>query len=397
MNYSTLRKKLAEKIGLNEERFQIMLKYISPVKPNLPPLEVNDDDDLEAFKFLNLQSKTVVWHIELCVSLKERGVKKSPEMDETLRRQSSEMDITRSQSPPPLTQCEEIPIQNGGKSGGFVRNFVDCDVYETKPTIMHDISSVKHDINFAKHDSNFASCDNKVESGDKSIQLEIIDLVSESDTERGCSEEMRSRVGRKKDHAIIDVGEDSEEDVGSDENCGSDSCEDSEGDFWEEFAEESNGSHEENDGENTEDNVFFDVDEEVLQEMEAEYYRNQKACKSKIGDLTDSNGGKETEGAELIIKEGDFFNCKKDLQMRLKMIAIVQRFQMQVVKSDKSLYVVKCTYPSCTFFCRGSKFGKTDLFMVRKYRGQHTCGMKVKHNHHTHASSSVISEVIMSR
>ena len=60
MNYSTLRKKLAEKIGLNEERFQIMLKYISPVKPNLPPLEVNDDDDLEAFKFLNLQSKTVV-------------------------------------------------------------------------------------------------------------------------------------------------------------------------------------------------------------------------------------------------------------------------------------------------------------------------------------------------
>ena len=395
------------------------LKYLYPLKPNLPPFDIIDDDDFEAFKFVNLQSKNTIWPIELYASLKERGVEEVANKEEAIASPNSTIDITVSLSPPPLTQSQDASevvlgakqSKNGIESDmtnvvgdmcstGIVTNIIDCDMYERKPSIQYaDIEITKPDIIHVE--------------GDKQGKAQVIDLGSDSEVELIAEErEMRCFTGRKRGHESIDIdvgdtvevhyeednGFDFEKDSGDglkgdcrddyEEDCGDDFEEDRrEGEFEEPLLDDGNMV----------DDLFFDVDEEVLQEMEAEYYKKTKFSHGQMNDVEEVGGDSVGEQTNFGIKVGDYFDSKKDLKDHFALMEIHRRFQFRVLKSDKSLYVVKCIESSCTFFCHGIKFGEIDLFLVKKYCDEHTCGMKVNHNHHVHASSSIIADQLMSR
>ena len=382
MNYSNLRKKLAEKIKCIDKIDEMEIKYVAPCKPLAQPIDVKDEEDLGAFKFLNAHSHDNIWPIELYASMKKKGNKEPEVVVGCHPSRSDDEDITACLTPPPLTQTQEAepedvvglhPVTDRTKSDKSnmvsdnypteaLRNIVDCDMYELKPTIC------------------------RVNKGG----VQIVDLVSQSEaeSEETGGREKRPSTGTKRTQECIDIESDYGEDVGRDFDW--DDLEDEFEDDVEEDVEEGTVL----DDTNEVKNFFIDIDEEVLQQIEAEYYRSKRLCKRQFDEPMEDDG---VSGNNLEIKVGQHFNCKKDLKHRLSLMALQRRFQMGVLKSDKKLYVVRCIDPSCTFFCRGTALGSTGLFQVRKYCGQHTCGMKLKHNYHRHASSSVIADHIMSR
>ena len=57
MKYEMIKEKIAEKISFDPDRYEIELKYVQSMRENFPPFEINDEDDWEAYKFLNMKLK----------------------------------------------------------------------------------------------------------------------------------------------------------------------------------------------------------------------------------------------------------------------------------------------------------------------------------------------------
>ncbi|XP_022871183.1 uncharacterized protein LOC111390377 [Olea europaea var. sylvestris] len=68
-------------------------------------------------------------------------------------------------------------------------------------------------------------------------------------------------------------------------------------------------------------------------------------------------------------------------------------FEFMVERSDKKEYVVRCSNEGCTWICRLSKWGKTNLFKIRKI-GSHTCASNVVLGSHRQVSAAVVSSSI---
>ncbi|XP_022859407.1 uncharacterized protein LOC111380153 [Olea europaea var. sylvestris] len=68
-------------------------------------------------------------------------------------------------------------------------------------------------------------------------------------------------------------------------------------------------------------------------------------------------------------------------------------FEFMVEQSDKKEYVVGCSQEGCTWLCQSSKWGKTNLFNIRKI-DSHTCASNVVLGSHRQVSAAVVSSSI---
>ncbi|XP_062080964.1 uncharacterized protein LOC133785763 [Humulus lupulus] len=94
---------------------------------------------------------------------------------------------------------------------------------------------------------------------------------------------------------------------------------------------------------------------------------------------------------------GQYFVDKKELKMKVHMLAIRRNFEFKVKKSNKKLVVLVCVDPNCKWRIRTTKTCATGLFVIRKHCNEHTCSLEMRQNHHRQATCSIIAEYLKAR
>ncbi|XP_038889297.1 uncharacterized protein LOC120079207 [Benincasa hispida] len=97
------------------------------------------------------------------------------------------------------------------------------------------------------------------------------------------------------------------------------------------------------------------------------------------------------------VQIGDIFLSKKDLKMRLSMLAIRGNFQFRLKKSTTTLYKVICLVEECKWRIRAVKLKICEIFKIFKYDNVHTCRNEILTNDHRQASSWVLGHLISSK
>ncbi|XP_062097873.1 uncharacterized protein LOC133803773 isoform X2 [Humulus lupulus] len=94
---------------------------------------------------------------------------------------------------------------------------------------------------------------------------------------------------------------------------------------------------------------------------------------------------------------GQYFVDKKELKMKVHMLAIRRNFEFKVKKSNKKLVVLVCVDPNCKWRIRATKTYATSLFVIRKHCNEHTCSLEMRQNHHRQETCSIIGEHLKAR
>ncbi|XP_062103123.1 uncharacterized protein LOC133814142 [Humulus lupulus] len=94
------------------------------------------------------------------------------------------------------------------------------------------------------------------------------------------------------------------------------------------------------------------------------------------------------------IKEGQIFENKQELKMKLHLYALKKNFEFKVKKSAKNIWCTVCVDDKCKWRLRATKLVNSNMFEVRKFFGEHTCSLDVRHKDHRHASPWIIGHVI---
>ncbi|XP_062085352.1 uncharacterized protein LOC133791438 [Humulus lupulus] len=94
---------------------------------------------------------------------------------------------------------------------------------------------------------------------------------------------------------------------------------------------------------------------------------------------------------------GQYFVDKKELKMKVHILAIRRNFEFKVKKSNKKLVVLICVDPNCKWRIRATKTCATGLFVIRKHCNEHTCSLEMRQNHHRQATCSIIAEHLKAR
>ncbi|XP_024027683.1 uncharacterized protein LOC21396860 [Morus notabilis] len=94
------------------------------------------------------------------------------------------------------------------------------------------------------------------------------------------------------------------------------------------------------------------------------------------------------------IYEKQLFKNKDTLSRTISMIALKEKYQYRVFKSDKTRIILRCVDENCKWRVRATKYNETDMFQVTKYNETHTCSLDLLQCDHRQASSQIISEHI---
>ncbi|KAL5572822.1 hypothetical protein UlMin_022419 [Ulmus minor] len=95
------------------------------------------------------------------------------------------------------------------------------------------------------------------------------------------------------------------------------------------------------------------------------------------------------------LHEGKYFNTKKDLKRKLSDIAMKGNFEFRTRKSNRSLWVIECIDPNCSWRLRASKIvPESTKFVIRKYVGVHSCSLLNRNANHRQATYVVIGEQV---
>ena len=100
------------------------------------------------------------------------------------------------------------------------------------------------------------------------------------------------------------------------------------------------------------------------------------------------------DGSDLAI--GQEFASKIELQKILNEIALKGSFEMTVVKSTKTLYVVKCVDPQCGWRLRAAQITNSTSFSIRTYCNTHTCSLTSRKRKHRQATAAIVADVVSS-
>ena len=68
-----------------------------------------------------------------------------------------------------------------------------------------------------------------------------------------------------------------------------------------------------------------------------------------------------------------------------------------VVKSDKSLYVVKCVDDDSQWRLWAAKISMSEFFSIRTYIITHTCGIEKQKKKHSQATAAVVADMVKTR
>ncbi|XP_062112887.1 uncharacterized protein LOC133824042 [Humulus lupulus] len=94
------------------------------------------------------------------------------------------------------------------------------------------------------------------------------------------------------------------------------------------------------------------------------------------------------------IKEGQIFENKQELKMKLHLYALKKNFEFKVKKSAKNIWCTVCVDDKCKWRLRATKLVNSNMFEVRKFFGEHTCSLDVRHKDHRQASPWLIGHII---
>src|ERR1051325_9811735 len=106
-----------------------------------------------------------------------------------------------------------------------------------------------------------------------------------------------------------------------------------------------------------------------------------------------SEGSSSSEGLEV----GQIYFSKKDLSMRLSVLAMKNNFQYFVKKSTKEVLYVKCSDERCKWRLRAVKLKGSNIMKISKYVDLHSCSLDMLNNDHRQAKSWVVGELIKSK
>ena len=70
---------------------------------------------------------------------------------------------------------------------------------------------------------------------------------------------------------------------------------------------------------------------------------------------------------------------------------------MKIVKSDKSLFVVKYVDDDCQWRLRAAKIPMSEFFSIRTYINTHTCGIEKRKKKHRQATAVVVADLVKTR
>ena len=108
---------------------------------------------------------------------------------------------------------------------------------------------------------------------------------------------------------------------------------------------------------------------------------------------TEASDSTFRDGSDL--HEGKYFNTKKDLKRKLSDIAMKGNFEFRTRKSNRSLWVIECIDPNCSWRLRASKIvPESTKFVIQKYVGVHSCSLLNRNVNHHQATYVVIGEQV---
>ncbi|KAL5545585.1 hypothetical protein UlMin_005272 [Ulmus minor] len=97
----------------------------------------------------------------------------------------------------------------------------------------------------------------------------------------------------------------------------------------------------------------------------------------------------------LDLHEGKYFNTKNDVKRKFSNIAMKGNFEFRTRKSNRSLWVIKCIDPNCSWRLRASKIvPELTKFVIQKYVGVYSCSLLNKNANHHQATYVMIGEQV---
>ncbi|KAL5548123.1 hypothetical protein UlMin_003354 [Ulmus minor] len=97
--------------------------------------------------------------------------------------------------------------------------------------------------------------------------------------------------------------------------------------------------------------------------------------------VTDTTDSTFEDGSEL--HEGQYFKNKKALHRKLTNVALTGNFEFQTTRSSKSLWVIQCVDPNCSWRLQASK-----------YVGVHSCSLLSRSDSHRQATYVMVGEKV---
>ncbi|KAL4017085.1 hypothetical protein IC575_024759 [Cucumis melo] len=94
---------------------------------------------------------------------------------------------------------------------------------------------------------------------------------------------------------------------------------------------------------------------------------------------------------------GQIFFCKRDLSLRLSVLAMKNIFQFVVKKSTKEVIFVRCIDNKCGWRLRAVRLKGSNIFKIKKYVKVHSCSLEFLNPDHRQAKSLVVGELIKSK
>ncbi|XP_023644496.1 uncharacterized protein LOC111832414 [Capsella rubella] len=167
-----------------------------------------------------------------------------------------------------------------------------------------------------------------------------------------------------------------------------------------EFDEVQSGILESICGDNTRSVSLAELDKtEYCQNSDEDSDASDMSFSGKIGKqmLQGLEGIQTTSKTLERIRAGQIYDSKAELQFKLRMITIFQNFDYTTSKSTKTLLVLRCYVPGCSWRIRASKIKRSSQFKVRKYIDIHTCPVIQRCSRHRQATSKCFGELYLAK
>nr|XP_016476046.1 PREDICTED: uncharacterized protein LOC107797656 [Nicotiana tabacum] len=94
------------------------------------------------------------------------------------------------------------------------------------------------------------------------------------------------------------------------------------------------------------------------------------------------------------VEEDQVYKDKETVVSVMKNLAIRERFQFKVKRSSTTRYHLMCMDDNCAWSFKSSAVFKTNIFKVRSYNNNHTCGYGERYLTKRQATSGVIASIV---
>ncbi|KAL0541623.1 hypothetical protein IC582_021676 [Cucumis melo] len=138
-------------------------------------------------------------------------------------------------------------------------------------------------------------------------------------------------------------------------------------------------------------NELFDIPEQIdaptkdcKGKCKVDYNSSSRKLKTKGSDWSEESSTSE----ELDV--GQIFFCKRDLSMRLSVLAMIFFFQFVVKKFTKEVLFVRCIDNKCGWRLRVVRLKDSNIFKIKKYVKVHSCSLEFLNCDHRQAKSWVV-------